>query len=226
MVVSVEKAFDRVIQGPYAGGEPELLWREDCSLRIQYDDPRNGLRVGEASLPTGSLVRNPCPVGPLRAGEGGRNRHLLRITELPRHRLGAIYDASPTDADQEIRRRQLRLDGGLLDRPTRGMLPDTGEGPRVPAPEHRLDTADEPGLLVQAAPGDDEGPAVRPGLLFQLLQSIRAEMNARGLKEGVGSASHVPIVQLSATPGDRMHVSLSEEPQRSASRWHGGTARR
>jgi len=83
------------------------------------------------------------------------------------------------------------------------MLPDTGESPRVPAPEHRLDAADEIGLLVQAASGDDEGPVIRPGLFFQVLQSIHAEMNARGLKEGVGTASHAPIVQLCAVPGDR-----------------------
>src|SRR5215212_799314 len=83
------------------------------------------------------------------------------------------------------------------------MLPDTGEGPRVPAAEQRLDAADEPCLLLQAPPGDDEGPVVRQGLLFELLQSIRSEVDARGLKEGVGSASHVPILQLRATPGDR-----------------------
>jgi hypothetical protein len=48
---------------------------------------------------------------------------------------------------------------------------------------------------------------VRPGLPFELLQSIRAEVDARGLKEGVGSASHAPIVQLRATPGDRTSTS-------------------
>src|SRR5215217_3634939 len=210
MVASEEKAFDRVIQGPYPGREPELLGREDRSLRVQHNDPGNGLRVGEASLSTGSLVCNPCPVGPLRPGEGGRDCHLLRIAQLPRHSLGSIYDATSTNADQEIRRRRLRLDGRPLHRPTGGMLPDTGEGPCVPATEHSLDAADEAGLLVQAAPGDDEGPVVGPGLLFQLLQSIRAEMNARGLKEDVGAASHAPIVQLPAVPGDRTHVSLRE----------------
>ena len=80
MVASEEKAFDRVIQGPYACREPELLRREEGSLRIEYNDPRNGLRVGKTSLPTGSLVRDPCPVGPLSAREGGRDRHLLRIS--------------------------------------------------------------------------------------------------------------------------------------------------
>src|SRR5918994_1316092 len=114
MVVPEEKAFDRVIEGPYPGREPELLRSEDGGLRVKHNDPRNGLRVGETSLSTGSLVRNPCPVGPLRAGEGCRDRHLLRIAQLPRHSLGPVYDAAPTDADQEIRRRHLRLDGGLL----------------------------------------------------------------------------------------------------------------
>jgi hypothetical protein len=41
-------------------------------------------------------------------------------------------------------------------------------------------------------------------------------MNARGLKEVVGTASHAPIVQLRATPGDLTHVSLRKETQRSA----------
>jgi hypothetical protein len=89
------------------------------------------------------------------------------------------------------------------------MLPNIGEGPRVPAAEHRLDAADETGPFVQAAPGDDEGWAVRPGLFFQVLQSTRAEMNARGLKEGVGTASHAPIVPLRATPGDRGDAALA-----------------
>src|SRR5215217_397842 len=110
--------------------------------------------------------------------------------------------------------------------PHRGCAARYRRRPRMPAAKHRLDAADEASLLVQAAPGDDESPVVRPGLLFQLLQSVRAEMNARGLKEGVGTAYHAPIVQLRATPGDRARVSLSEEPQRSPSRWRGGTAAR
>src|SRR3712207_5152592 len=171
MVTSEEKALDRVIEGPYPGREPQLLRCEDRSLSVEHNDPRNGLRVGETSLPTGSLIRNPRSVGPLCAGAGRRDRHLLRIAQLPRHRLGPVYDATPTGADQEVRR--LRLDGCPLHRPTGGMLTDAGEGSRVPAAEQRLDTADEAGLLVQAAPGDDEGPAVRPGLLFQLLQRDR-----------------------------------------------------
>jgi hypothetical protein len=34
-------------------------------------------------------------------------------------------------------------------------------------------------------------------------------MNARGLKEGVGTASHAPIVPLRATPGDRGDAALA-----------------
>jgi hypothetical protein len=71
------------------------------------------------------------------------------------------------------------------------------------AAEQRLDAAHEVCLLVKAAPGNDEGPVVRPGFIAYLLQSISAEMNARGLKESVGTASHPPIVQLHAAPSDR-----------------------
>jgi hypothetical protein len=34
-------------------------------------------------------------------------------------------------------------------------------------------------------------------------------MNACGLKEGVGTASHAPIVQLWAAPGDRAEAVLA-----------------
>jgi hypothetical protein len=46
------------------------------------------------------------------------------------------------------------------------VLPDAGEGSSVPAAQQRLDATNEVGLLVEAAPGDDEGPAPRPGLVF------------------------------------------------------------
>jgi hypothetical protein len=104
------------------------------------------------------------------------------------------------------------------------MLPDTGEGPRVPAAEQRLDAADEPCLLLQAPPGDDEGPVVRQGLLFELLQSIRSEVDARGLKEGGFrfSRSYPTATRNSRRP----HVNLAQKLQQSPSRWHGGTDRR
>jgi hypothetical protein len=203
MVAPVEKAFDGMIQGPHAGGEPEGFGREDRGFWIQDHDLRNGHRVDESSLPPSALVRYPRPVGPLRAREGRRHCHLRGMSQSPRHGFGAVDDTAPTDAYQEVSGGYLGLDGGPLDRPARGVLTYAGEGPRVPAAEQGFHAPDEAGLLVQAAPGDDEGPVVGPGLLFQLLQGIRAEVNARGLEEGVGTALHAPIVQLRAVPVDR-----------------------
>jgi hypothetical protein len=82
------------------------------------------------------------------------------------------------------------------------VLPDAGEGSGVPAAEQRLDAADEVGLLVEASPGNDEGPVIWPDLLFQLLQSAHAEVDARGRKEGVGAASHDRMVPLCAASSE------------------------
>jgi hypothetical protein len=59
-----------------------------------------------------------------------------------------------------------RRSAAAVDGPAGGVLPDAGEGSGVPVAEQGFHAPDEVGLLVEAASGNDEGPIVRPGLLF------------------------------------------------------------
>jgi hypothetical protein len=56
--------------------------------------------------------------------------------------------------------------------------------------EHLLDALDEIRLLIEGAPGDDEGPFRRFGLLLYLLQAPGAEVHPARREEGVGAVSH------------------------------------
>ena len=125
---------------------------------VQDHDHRDGPLVGEAALAPRFFVRHPNQVCPLRPRERGRHRDLRGITDPRRHGLRPVYDAPATDAHQKVRV------FGLLCRPLDGaagrVLAHAVVGAGVFPPEQALHPAHEVGLLVQRAPGDDEGPVV------------------------------------------------------------------
>src|SRR5918992_754367 len=87
-----------------------------------------------------------------------------------------------------------------LDGAPRCVLAHGRIGARVLLPKHRLDALDESSLLVEGAPGDDEGLLRRLGLFLYLLQAPGAEVYSFGRKEGVRAASHGTMVSTHAAP--------------------------
>jgi hypothetical protein len=92
---------------------------------------------------------------------------------------------------------------GFLDDAPRRVLAHPDESARVLPTEYRLDAPNEVRLFVQSAPGHDEGPSLRPGLLRQLPYAARPEVHALGREEGVRAALHYTMVSLHAASGEQ-----------------------
>src|SRR5215211_2449852 len=194
-----------MIQRPDAGREPEFFRGEQRRLRIQYDHRRDGSGVREAALASGRLVGHPHAMRPLRPGERRRHGDVHRIAELSCDRFHPVYDASAPEAQEEIR--APCLCGGPLDDALRRVLAHARIGARMLLAEQRLDAPDEISLLEQRAPGDDESPVRRPGLLLYLLQTTGAAMDPLCWQEGVGAAAHGAMVLLRAASGTKGDLS-------------------